>query len=126
MINYNTAVKKICEKDPRFHPDAYDHLKDALDYTVKGIMEREKAPRHVNGAELAFGFRDYTLKEYGPMSKSLLKEWGVGKTRDIGDMVFNLIEHHVFSREEGDSPSDFDAIYTFKQAFDKPYLPEKK
>lgn len=123
MISFSDAVTQICSEDDRFHPDAYAFLKDALDHTVKEVMEEEAQPRHVNGAELMHGFRRYTLNEFGPMSRPLLKEWGITKTRDIGDMVFNLIGAQVFSKEEGDKPSDFDAIYSFKDAFDTPFRP---
>jgi len=126
MNSFSEAVEKICKQDDRFHPDAYDFLREALDYTVNAVENREKESRHVNGAELMFGFRDFTLKEFGPMSKPLLKEWGITKTRDVGDMVFNLIGVDMFSKEEGDSPSDFNNIYTFKEAFEKPFLPVKK
>ena len=88
-------------------------------------MDIEKQPRHVNGTELMIGFRDYTLKEFGPMSRPLLKEWGISKTRDVGEMVFNLIGASVFSKEEGDSPKDFDAVYSFKDAFEKPFLAKR-
>ena len=124
MTSFSQAVKEICQEDDRFHPDAYNFLKDALDHTVKTIVEAENKPRHVSGSELMHGFKDYTIGEFGPMSKPLLKEWGITKTRDVGDMVFNLIGANVFSKEDGDSPSDFDRIYTFKEAFDKPYLPD--
>lgn len=125
MSTFTNAVREICKEDNRFQPEAYDFLKDALDFTVKRIVDEEKKPRHVNGPELMFGFRDYTLQEFGPMSKPLLKEWGITKTRDVGDMVFNLISVQVFSKEEGDAPTDFDGIYTFKDAFEKPFLPQK-
>jgi len=123
MKSFSQAIDEIVLLDNRFHPDAYHFLKDALDFTVKRIVDEEKKPRHVNGAELMHGFRDYTLKEFGPMSKPLLKEWGITKTRDVGDMVFNLIGQSIFSKEEGDSPTDFDAIYSFKKAFESPFLP---
>lgn len=126
MISFLEAVNEICTEDGRFHPDAYDFLREALDFTVSRIKETEKQSRHINGAELTIGFRDFTLQEFGPMSKPLLKEWGITKTRDIGDMVFNLIKVDMFSKEEGDSPADFDGIYTFKEAFEKPFLPSEK
>jgi len=126
MKSFSQAVKEIYTLDPRFNPDSYHFLKEALDYTVSAIIEKEKKPRHVNGAELMHGFRDFALKEFGPMTKPLLKEWGITKTRDVGDMVFNLIQVEIFSKEEGDSPSDFDRIYSFKEAFETPFLPQEQ
>ncbi len=126
MISFLEAVNEIHSEDDRYHPDAYEFLREALDFTVSRIKETERKARHINGAELAIGFRDFTLQEFGPMSKPLLKEWGITKTRDIGDMVFNLIKVSMFSKEEGDAPADFDRIYTFKEAFENPFLPSEK
>jgi uncharacterized repeat protein (TIGR04138 family) len=40
--------------------------------------------------------------------------------------VFNLIEYNVFSKTENDRREDFSDIYTFEEAFVKPFLPAKK
>ncbi len=123
MNSFDLAVKEVCAKDARYSPDAYQYLREVLDFTVKRIMEAEGQPRHVSGEELMLSFRDYTLQEFGPMSHSLLKEWGLKKTLDVGEMVFNLIDVGEFSKEDGDSLNDFKLIYSFKDAFDAPFLP---
>ena len=43
---------------------------------------------------------------------------------DFGEMVFNLIEYGVFSKNEQDSKEDFSAIYSFEEAFIKPFQPK--
>jgi uncharacterized repeat protein (TIGR04138 family) len=43
--------------------------------------------------------------------------WGVRKTADFGNMVFNLVEAQMMSRSEEDSREDFDDVYEFRQVF---------
>ena len=45
--------------------------------------------------------------------------------RDFGDIVFNLIEYNVFSKTENDRREDFADIYTFDDAFVKPFRPSR-
>ena len=123
MNTFDLAVEEVYAKDNRYSPDAYQYLREVLDFAVKRIVEAEGQSRHISGSELMFSFRDYTLQEFGPMSHPLLKEWGIKKTLDVGEMIFNLIEVGEFSKEEGDSLNDFKLIYTFKEAFDEPFLP---
>jgi uncharacterized repeat protein (TIGR04138 family) len=39
--------------------------------------------------------------------------------------VFNLIEYNVFSKTENDRREDFADLYSFDDAFVKPFLPAK-
>ena len=57
------------------------------------------------------------------MAITLLQEWGVHSTANVGDMVFLLIEEQVFGKQESDSKEDFADVFTFQQAFAEPFLP---
>jgi uncharacterized repeat protein (TIGR04138 family) len=124
-------VALIVKEDPRFDKKAYDFVRVGLDQTVKEIRKKdptrgEKGGRHVSGNELLEGLRMYALDQYGPLSKTVLNAWGVKKTRDFGDIVFNLIEYNVFSKTDNDKPEDFDTGFGFDDAFVKPFLPKKR
>jgi uncharacterized repeat protein (TIGR04138 family) len=81
--------------------------------------------RHVTGPELLDGVRRYALKEFGPMVITVFDNWGVRSCEDIGNIVFNLIGAGVFGKTEEDSIEDFKNVYDFKEAFVKPFAPEK-
>ena len=78
---------------------------------------------HVSGQELLHGLREFALKEYGPMSKAVLNEWGIKTTDDFGQVVFNLVNSGVLGKNENDSPNDFKNVFTFDDAFVKPFVP---
>ena len=123
-INFAETVEQICEKDLRFSSDAYHFVQEGLNHTLKSLKRgSQHAHRHVSGQELLYGLREFALKEYGPMSKAVLNEWGIKTTDDIGQIVFNLVSASVLGKNDTDSPSDFKNVFTFDDAFVKPFVP---
>ncbi len=123
-VPFEQAVAEAVRKDPRYAADAYAFLRDALDATMKTMQQRRQdALTHVSGAELCEGVRDYALQQFGPMVPTIFEAWGIGNTRDIGEMVFNLIGTGAFSRSDSDRVEDFDGVFEFTEAFEKPFLP---
>ena len=45
---------------------------------------------------------------------------------DFGDIVFNLIEHSVFSKTDNDRREDFADLFDFDEAFVKPFQPARR
>jgi len=123
-INFAEVVEQICEKDSRFASDAYHFVQEGLNHTLKSLKRGgQHAHRHVSGQELLHGLREFALKEYGPMSKAVLNEWGLKTTDDIGQIVFNLVNASVLGKNDTDSPNDFKNVFTFDDAFVKPFIP---
>ncbi len=123
-VSFEQAVAEAVRADPRYAADAYLFLRDALDVTIKTMQQgRRDAISHVSGAELCAGVRDYALQQFGPMVPTIFETWGVRSTRDLGEMVFNLIRNGAFSRSDSDKLEDFDEVYDFAEAFEKPFLP---
>ena len=129
-VEFNEVIELICKEDARYDRKAYTFIRQGLDHTVKEIRKKdaEKAQRsrHVTGPELLDGLRLYALEQYGPLTMTVLNAWGVKRCQDFGELVFNLIEYNVFSKTENDKREDFADIYTFEDAFVKPFLPARK
>lgn len=123
-------VEQIRKEDPRFDKRAYYFLRQGLDHTVREMrkrnLERMQRSSHVSGPELLEGLREYALEQYGPMAKTVLNEWGVQRCPDFGDLVFNLIEYNVFSKTDDDRVEDFSDIYSFEDAFERPFRPRQR
>ena len=123
-INFAEVVDQICEKDLRFSSDAYHFVQEGLNHTLKSLKRGgQHTHRHVSGQELLHCLREFALKEYGPMSKAVLNEWGIKTTDDIGQIVFNLVNASVLGKNDTDSPNDFKNVFTFDDAFVKPFVP---
>ena len=120
-------IHTLCTKDNRYAPDAYLFVRQALDITVKMLEKPPEGPgRHVSGRELLDGIRNFALQEFGPMTRTVLRSWGINATADFGDIVFNLVESGVLGRTDHDSKEDFKDGYDFEEAFVHPFLPEAK
>jgi uncharacterized repeat protein (TIGR04138 family) len=125
--DFDTVLERVLAADPRFERGAYDFLREALDYTQKAIGKANQGKlRHVSGQELLAGIRAYALAQYGPMALTLLHTWGIRTCADFGELVFNLIAHHVLSKTEKDSRADFQEGYDFDEAFAKPFRPRSR
>ena len=128
--DFSEIVSLICKEDPRFDKKAYGFIRSGLDHTVKELRKKEptRGDRsfHVSGPELLEGLRIYALDQYGPLTKTVLNNWGIKRCRDFGDIVFNLIEYNVFSKTANDRKDDFSDIYTFEEAFVKPFQPSRR
>lgn len=127
-VGFEEAIEEIAASDSRFDRNAYFFLRGVLDETVKNLgRDANLEPgRHVSGPELLEGFRRHALDQFGPMTTTVLEEWGVTKCSDVGAMVFNLIDAGVFGQSEDDRPEDFENGYDFHDAFVRPFLPRQK
>ena len=126
-INFDEAVELVLAKDPRYTREAYTFVREALDFTQKLIgKETHGQIRHVSGQELLDGIRQFALQQFGPMTVTVLEEWGVRNCRDFGEIVFNMVEIGLLAKTDKDSRDDFRSGYDFADAFRKPFWPESK
>lgn len=111
------VLDRLRERYPQFHETAYLFILSALHHVIEQLSE----PRHISGRELAEGIRDLALERFGPMARTVLEYWGIRTTRDLGDMVFALVDCGVLIKQDGDSPEDFDNVFDFEEAFEREY-----
>ncbi len=113
-------IERIAEQHGRFRKEAYLFIYDALQYTVaklgKASLPREQ--RHVSGRDLLHGISEYGLDQFGPLARMVFAHWGVGATRDFGEMVFHLIEAGLMSKTEQDRLEDFEDVYDLDEELD--------
>jgi len=122
---FKESVKQIVLDDPRYDMEAYAFVRESLDFTMKRLSKPNKGEeRHISGKELAEGIRDYALQEFGPIALKVLNSWGVERTEDFGEIVFNLVESGELGKRDEDSREDFNNLYDFEEVFKKPFLPK--
>ncbi|MBO7720990.1 MAG: hypothetical protein J6T01_01135 [Kiritimatiellae bacterium] len=104
----------VTGKDGRYDARAYAFLSEC----VKSLTEGD---RHVDAAEILEEFKERALDQYGPLAYTVLTEWGVNCTEDVGEMMFNLVDSGRFKRDERDAADGFAGGYDFKEAFLEPF-----
>jgi len=126
QTDFHEALRKILEHDARYAPEAYGLVREALEFTIQLLKKPEKgSARHVSGAKLLDGIRQYALQEFGPLTLRVLNHWGVRQSEDFGEIVFNLVESGVLGKTEEDQHEDFAGGYDFETIFAAPFRPAK-
>ena len=108
-------------RDRRYARNAYYFILDALDYTIEELGRHREVgeARHVGGREVLEGARELAALQFGPMAQIVFERWGIQRTEDIGEVVFNLIEIGLLSRRSEDTRLDFMNGFDFRHAFEK-------
>jgi uncharacterized repeat protein (TIGR04138 family) len=96
----------VVAADGRYHVNAYRFVYEALDYTVKQLEKK----RHITGRELLEGIKNLALEQFGALAIMVFDVWGVHKTADFGNIVFNLVEAEMMSRSRT-TPARTDGVY---------------
>lgn len=112
--NFYQKVEELLKGDPRYKADAYEFLMQALHFTQKKLNRKG----HVTGKELLGGIKEYALDKFGPMARAVFEHWGITKTDDFGEIVFNMVENNLMGKTDKDLKEDFRGVYDFKEAFD--------
>jgi uncharacterized repeat protein (TIGR04138 family) len=122
---HHPKLEELVRRDPRYAYEAYEFMFAALAHTQK-LLGRESVPapgeeRHVTGRQLLDGVRDLALREFGLMARTVFKVWGVQRTDDFGQIVFNLVEANLMSKTDEDDPLDFHEVYDLDRALTEGY-----
>ena len=125
--SFEEALEAILAKDSRYHRDAYQFVREALDYTQRSLAKGSHGEiRHVSGQELLAGIREFALTHFGPMSITVFQEWGIRRCDDFGEIVFNMVEANWLAKTDKDTRANFQGVYDFETAFHQPFLPKSK
>jgi uncharacterized repeat protein (TIGR04138 family) len=92
--------------DTRYKLDAYLFIMNGLEFYLTILGEK----RHVTGQEFSKGLLLFAHKQFGPLARSVLHHWGIDKTDDLGNIVYNLISIKVMSKQPEDSIEDFSDV----------------
>jgi uncharacterized repeat protein (TIGR04138 family) len=118
MSDYRDEDQKLAQilmRDGRYKREAYRFVQEGLEYT----MHRRGRRGHVSGRELVRGLRDLARERFGLMARTVLAQWGIRETLDFGEIVFNLIDEQIMSKQESDTRDDFRDVYDFEEEFER-------
>lgn len=117
----------VLARDSRYSIEAYEFAFAALDHAKILRRKRRKRAqskarrsrssevlRHVTGRELCEASRDLALELYGLLAITVLAQWGIRSTSDIGNVVYNLIASGDLEKTPSDSREDFDNVFDFE------------
>ena len=130
MLNPSHPLIKLIREDRRYRLEAYLFVFEALTYAQKELQmgeeestesveeeEQLSSQRHLTGQQLCEAIRLFALDQFGYMAKCVLNSWGVHRTGDFGEIVYNLIKIRQMRKTADDRREDFDDVYDFESAF---------
>lgn len=102
--------------------EAFVFVKNGLDFTVRRVHgDPEKADpdasRHISGRQLCYGLRDYAVKQYGLLARTVMQRWSIHNSADFGHIVFAMVEAGEMAKTDDDTLEDFAGVYDFAEAF---------
>ncbi len=131
-MSLRNELAGVLTRDPRYSIHAYAFLFEALEFTknlkrraqhrAHGTGRSASASRHVNGRELCEGARRLALEQYGMLALTVLRQWGLRSTSDLGEIVYNLIASGDLEKTPTDSRADFDEVFNFDDAFRRGFV----
>jgi len=138
MLDPSHPIAELLKEDRRYAFEAYVFVFEALSY-AQNVMElgtetpsepqeqehaepdpsadEETPERHVSGQELCEAIRRFAVEQFGYMAHTVLSNWGIHKTDDFGQIVFNLISIGQMRKTPDDRIEDFSDVYDFDTAF---------
>ena len=121
------TIEEIAKEDGRYDPRALKFVFEGLATTIDKIREAEgpeSSGRHISGQELSWGLADVAKDRWGRLSAMVLNQWGVHTTRDLGEIVYLMIDYEWMTSQESDTIEDFDDVFDFIEVFEKQYVIE--
>ncbi len=126
------SLQQIVDALDIYPIEAFEFVKRGLEHTVDRIHGRAKEgaaiddpSRHVCGRQLCEGLRDYALKQWGMLARTVLRRWGITSTVDFGRIVFAMVDSGYLQKTEQDQLEDFHNVFDFRTAFEGEYRIEQ-
>jgi len=112
-------LESIVAGDPRYRVEAYKFVLEAVSVALMMATPIGEFwhQRHISGRDLLEALRVMARMRYGSRAKATLKNWGVSRCEDFGEIVFNLVNSGMLGKQAEDRREDFSGGYSFDEAF---------
>lgn len=148
LVDPSHPLSQLLQRDRRYPLDAYLFILEALSFAQESLgmgqeppseelesaalaeeepgargkakrPRRRRSERHLTGQQLCEAARHYAIQQYGYLARTVLANWGVKRTDDFGELVFNMIEIGQMRKTRKDKREDFHHVYDFSEAFSR-------
>ncbi len=130
MIETTQAIADLLQRDNRYRFESYIFVFEALQHAQENLgrgcvdfddegdeVDDDEVDRHVSGQELCEAIRRYALQQFGMLSPCVFSHWGIRRTGDYGEIVYNLIDIGQLRKTDGDRREDFEDVFDITSDF---------
>ena len=142
---FSPEFMELLKQDHRYPKEAYLFVFEALDFAQNALQMGQKTPseplppelqaatrknlqeiggldesepqRHITGQDVCIAAKQYAVRQYGPLARTVLSSLGINSTSDIGEIVYNMIRIGRMRKTAQDRREDFNDVYDFDTAF---------
>jgi len=115
------VLEQLATQNEDYHKDAFYYVAKAIESAHEAIRKDEQRRRHISGGELVKEMVKLVKHDFGYLGATVLTEWGIVATDDIGKIVFLMVENGVLSAQESDSIDDFKDLFDLKTVLEHEY-----
>ena len=93
---------------------------DAIMFVLRNLPQNESTNRettHINAADLCWRMHDRAMVMFNATARAQMYKWGITSTKDIGHIVFELINEGLITRSDNHQQSEFENVFDFEQEF---------
>jgi len=102
-------------RDVRFAPEAYGFILSSLDFE----RTRSAIEGHMKANVVVKAVCDLAVLKFGPLAESVLRSWGVTETRNVGEIVYNLIDMEILTKTDDDSFDEFFGVESLPELLNR-------
>jgi len=120
-------IGRAWEVDGRVYTKAaYGLVLSAIDYATGkySLSDLDGRKKHVSPLQLALGFAEFVINEYGPMSDVVLKELRIQGAYDLGMILRSLETEELVALREHERWVDYSRFCNFGEVFNPDTLLE--
>src|SRR5262249_465379 len=116
---FEDTVEQIVAQNESYSREAYQFVRDSLRLTIESAIKAGHAAE-VNATDVLEGLRNSAIRQFGPMAKFVLEEWGIHTCQDFGEILFNLADAGFLANSAKGCRRAFANGFDFDAAFRKP------
>lgn len=116
-MNKNIETVEIIQRlseQYNYYREAFIFTLEVIHYSSQRIKKDEGKQRHLSCEEFANEFVEFAKNKFGVLADTVLEQWNVRTSKDIGILVFSLIENGMMSKNEEDSLDQFEGLFETK------------
>jgi uncharacterized repeat protein (TIGR04138 family) len=99
--------------------DAVLFVWNAIGFAGNRAIRAGRRSRRFSAEEFGWCLRDFAVQEfeYPAAARERLAAWGIGRSEDVGAIVFAFVDAGLLKAEETDRPSDFAGVFDLDTLF---------
>ena len=124
MLRLPDEVEDYLKENKQYDAWAYAFMYNSLSHAAKIFGMRRDKENHITAAQLSEAICSLAIKEFGFLAQTVMKQWRVKTTEDIGEIVYILVQCKMMRQSEKDKKADFIGVFDLMDRLDPDKIEE--